>query len=67
MARITAHPDSGAGAPAIEVTAEMIKVGRDTLLASFPEDALSERTAGLCSAVSDIFRAMLQASGRSSF
>jgi hypothetical protein len=44
------------GAPdKIKISEEMIRAGR-TLLVSFPEDVLSPRTAGLCSAVSDIFR-----------
>jgi hypothetical protein len=48
--------------PEIEITAAMIRAGRDTLLASFPEDVLSERTAGLDRAVCDIFQAMQERS-----
>ena len=42
----------------IEITPEMLNAGRESLLASFPEDVLSERTAGLSQAVCDIYRAM---------
>lgn len=47
-----------AGSVSAEITRAMINAGRAALLSSFPEDVLSERTAGLNQAVRDIFEAM---------
>ena len=43
----------------VAITPEMLKADRDALLSSFPEDVLSDGTAGLYPAVLDIFLAML--------
>ena len=47
------------------VTGEMISAGQKTLLAFFPEDVLSWRTAGLSQAVHEVFRAMMAAKEKS--
>ena len=62
--RSKASKSTGRGV-GVEVTTAMVISGRDALLAAFPEDVLSERTAGLDQAVRDIFRAMLERSGQS--
>jgi len=50
----------------IEITPEMLSAGRESLLAFFPEDVLSWRTAGLSQAAREVFEAMMAAMVKSS-